>query len=63
MMGEITDGLKETEMGLLPTEWRVMHLNAVATFTRKPRGLDLLVGDGVILEGKVTDKYGLILKT
>jgi type I restriction enzyme, S subunit len=33
--------LKETEIGLLPTEWRVMPLDKVATFTRKPRSLDL----------------------
>ena len=32
---------RETEAGLIPTEWKCLPLKAIVTFTRKPRGLDL----------------------
>ena len=38
---------RETEIGLLPADWDVMPLGGVATFTRKPRSLDLSQFDEV----------------
>jgi len=36
-----TEELKMTELGSLPGEWRVVKLRDVASFTSKPRGLDI----------------------
>ncbi len=33
------DGYRETDLGLLPEEWRVVTLEEVVAFARKPRGL------------------------
>ncbi|MBC8264382.1 MAG: restriction endonuclease subunit S [Anaerolineales bacterium] len=37
----IEDGFKETEIGPIPVDWEVVPLQEAATFTRKPRGLNL----------------------
>jgi type I restriction enzyme S subunit len=42
-----SNGFKETEIGPIPVNWEIARLQEAATFTRKPRGLDLSKYDAI----------------